>query len=292
MNRLLLLLAVLCTALASASIADARPVGNRATLLVQAHDRDALAWKAAVNTAGAAVTDGQLRRIDRLNRALKASTVWHSLDRLWLFAAENSTQARRDLITRSVANPTNGPTFTANRGYAGDGLTSYVDTGYRPSTDAVRYAQNSASMFTYTNTNRAAGNIVVAGANGTGGVEVAMQLRDTGNVPTANINNTFASGHVSGSAADTLGLQTVSRTASNLTTLYRRATSLGTTATASASLPDRSVWACGLNFGGSLSAPETARIAAIGLGAGLTAALNAALNAALEVYFSAIGANA
>lgn len=293
--RLTLLLAGLLAGLLwlAPAPAPAAPIGaQRAAVLAPSHDPDALALRRSVVAAGATMSDAQLGRIDRLNRALKASTVWYSLDRLWVFASPNSTQARRDLITRSVANPTNGPTFTANRGYTGDGLTSYIDLGYTAGTDAVRYTLNSASLFAYVNTTRAGvDDINIMGAYDATQV-TAIQLRRASNNSIGAVNIAVAGTYASGAVTDTLGLFTASRTASNLTTLYKRAASLGTSSQVSLAFPTVAFFGLALNTGGGAAAFETRRCAALGIGGGLSAALVSALNAALEIYFSAIGANA
>jgi hypothetical protein len=73
---------------------------------------------------GGALSNSELRLVSNLIRGLKTDGVWSSLDRLWLFAAENSTQALTDLVARSSATATNSPTFTANQGFAGNGTPS------------------------------------------------------------------------------------------------------------------------------------------------------------------------
>jgi hypothetical protein len=64
-------------------------------------DVDARAWQTSVISAGGTVSPQQLVRVSTLIRGLKVDHVWEVHDRLWLFAAENSTQARRDLVARA-----------------------------------------------------------------------------------------------------------------------------------------------------------------------------------------------
>lgn len=118
------------------------------------YDASALLWKAAVVAAGGTVSDARLAIVSTLITGLKADSLWTSLDRLWLFAAENSTSALIDLKGLSTATAINSPTFTADQGYAGNGTTNYIRTGYIPNTHGVNYTQNSGAMSCYVRNNR------------------------------------------------------------------------------------------------------------------------------------------
>ena len=118
-------------------------------LLGAPYDADALAWRRAVVAQGGPVSAAQLARIARLVRALKARGVWDRLDRLWIFAAENATQALTDLRTRSLAtlSPT-PPGFTALRGFIGNGMSAYVDLGVAASA-LTKFTQNAGHLSLY-----------------------------------------------------------------------------------------------------------------------------------------------
>lgn len=124
-------------------------------------DPDALAWGTAV---GLLSTDPRLALIETLIVTLKTAGVWTVFDRLWLFAAQNSTQALTDLVTRSVATAVNTPTFTADRGVTGNGSTSYINTNYDPTVNGVNFTQNAGHIAHYTNLAGAGGQIAGSGA--------------------------------------------------------------------------------------------------------------------------------
>src|SRR5262249_57621708 len=105
-------------------------------------DGDTLAWQSAVQGAGGAVGYAQLGFVDRLIFDLKAANVWAGLDRLWLFAAENSQQALIDLVARAGATAVNSPTFTATRGWQGNGTSSYLHSHFNPPTAARQFPLN------------------------------------------------------------------------------------------------------------------------------------------------------
>lgn len=258
-----------------------------------ATDADALLWKAAVVGLGGTVSDARLAQVSTFVAAMKAASLWTILDRLWLFAAENSTSALIDLVTRTAATATNSPTFTTDRGFTGNGTTSFVLTNYVASTQAVNYGLNSSALFGYFNTDRAAADSRAAyGTDNGTGVQTAMSLRLAAGTQDAYLNNTFAAGHANGTVGDTLGLATVSRTTSNLTTTYRRGASVGTTAAPSSAVPNVMMPFLCFNNNGVFANFETARGAAFGISSGLSGAQVTSVNSILEAsYLTPIGAS-
>lgn len=85
--------------------------------------------------------------IDTLIVALKAAGVWDKMDVLYIHAAHDAQAARLNWKSTSFnSTAVNSPTFTTDRGYAGDGATSYLDSGYNPTTAGGVFAQNSGHM--------------------------------------------------------------------------------------------------------------------------------------------------
>lgn len=92
-----------------------------------AYDSDAQAYLTA-----AGITDPtRSSLINDLVVGLKADAVWASLDALWLLANLTGTAARVNMKLPGTydLSAVNVPTFTTDRGYQGDGSTSYLDTG-------------------------------------------------------------------------------------------------------------------------------------------------------------------
>lgn len=102
-------------------------------------------WVAGVVSAGGTVSAGRRIDVNTLIAGLKGDGVWAKLDRLWLFAAENTQSALLDLIARDTATPVNSPTFTADDGYTFNGSNNHIDTTFNPTSDATNYLQDSAS---------------------------------------------------------------------------------------------------------------------------------------------------
>lgn len=80
--------------------------------------------------------------------------VWAKLDTFWVMANGDSPNCHLNWINPALytLTPINAPTFTAWEGYAGDGATEYIDTGYNPTDDGTNYTLNSASFGYYART--------------------------------------------------------------------------------------------------------------------------------------------
>ena len=126
--------------------------GNLYTLienyLAATLDPATTAWVNAVVTAGGTVSTAQKVKVDTLIRGLKADGLFSVLDRVWLFASENTQQAGIDIINLGTLTEHGSPTFTAGSGYAFSG-SNYLDTGIILASESRNYTLNSASSFVY-----------------------------------------------------------------------------------------------------------------------------------------------
>ena len=118
-------------------------------------DLDYTALKSYATTQGYSLPSNSQQIIqEQLIKDLKTAGVWDKLDLLYVFA----TDGDNDFATLNWKAPSsfqttkvNSPTFTADSGFTGDGLSSYLDTNFTISTDATNYSQNNASTFVYIN---------------------------------------------------------------------------------------------------------------------------------------------
>lgn len=108
------------------------------------------AWIAAVGSSNVSTPRAAL--VDAMIVGLKADGVWTKLDRLWLFAAENTASALVDMVADTTATPTLGPVFTADRGYAGNGLNAYIDSNLPNNFGTGNFQRNAACYFGWSNT--------------------------------------------------------------------------------------------------------------------------------------------
>jgi len=85
--------------------------------------------------------------------ALKAAGVWSKLDTFSVWATDGDSDfALIDWKRVTDYTAINSPTFTANVGFQGDGVSSYVDSNYNASTSGVNYVNNNYSFGWYMDT--------------------------------------------------------------------------------------------------------------------------------------------
>ena len=228
--------------------------------------------------------------IDAAVRALKASGVWAKLDLLYCLAAHDAQAARLNWIGASFnLAAVNSPAFTADRGYAGDGATSYLATGWNPSASAVGFALNGMSLGAWLN----------AGTESSSGTAVALGCASAGTgatlIPRGGSNRIMARANSSGTASSTgsvatrTGFSAVSRRDGASAAFHRGAALDGVISIAAAALPNSELFLCGMSSTGSFVNGVDNRIAAAFAGAGLDAAEMAALHAAFSAYLTGVG---
>lgn len=89
---------------------------------------------------------------------LKTAGVWSKLDTFAVLATDGDSDfALIDWKRLTQYTAFNSPTFTTNGGFTGNGTSSYIDTNYDASINAVNYSLNDACRFYWVD-NRAAGN--------------------------------------------------------------------------------------------------------------------------------------
>lgn len=98
--------------------------------------------------------------IDTFIGALKTAGLWSKIDVMWVLAAHDEQAGR--LNWKSPGNFTltavNTVTFTVDRGFAGDGSSGYLDTGWHAGTHAVQFTRDNASVSVYQRTGGGNGN--------------------------------------------------------------------------------------------------------------------------------------
>lgn len=231
-------------------------------------------------------TDARKALIDNLVGSLKTAGVFAKLDALYVMAAADSQAARQNWIADQYnLTAVSSPTFTADRGYAGDGAASNLGTGFNPATAvSPKYAQNSASVGVWSRTNLALASAFDLGSTVSTSNPVRLNSRSTSADTLRGCVNNGAVANF-GASGSSVGLIALSRTASNLITGYRNGASLGTDS-ATAFSPDSSPIQLLSSAGGF----STRQLSAAHIGAGLDATENLALYNALNTYLQAVGA--
>jgi len=276
-------------AVSAAAVAAPPPARIAALTAPSCQDKDVLAWRTAVLAASGAVSGKQLAAECTLVTGLKTDGTWPSIDRLWTYAAESSTQALIDLVARASATAVNSPTFTAARGFAGNGTSAYINSGYNASTAGGAYTLNAASFGCWI--------VIAEGSSG-------LPKYFLGNANTSGHRSFLRKGgttayeygiNYSGSAttfaqsSDT-GLWMVQRTASSAMFLWQNGVKVQTGGTSSSEGPDNAnLFSLATNDGaGTAVSPTTAQLALCFAGGSL-AGKEAAFYGRIRTYMTAMG---
>lgn len=217
-------------------------------------------------------------------KSLKDAGVWSKLDALYVTAAADAQAARRNWIADQFnLLAVNSPTFTVDRGYAGDGSSSYLATGWDPATNGAAYQQNSASLFAWSRTDtRVDGAPIIGGDASGGGAAYINPWNLSIDSVSHGLNSTGANSGAPGSAT---GFFLLSRESAAGYAIYRNQTHLATRTIASGSptITDFRL----LGSSGGLSARQVANG---GFGGGVSVGEEAALYTAILTYLQAVGA--
>jgi hypothetical protein len=252
-------------------------------------DPDVLLWRDAVVTNGGTVSAVRLSVVDTFIRAEKASGTWTLTDDYWGFWAENAVQALTSLKQRRLATAVNSPTFTANAGYAFDGTTNYLNTGFIPSSHAVAMTATNARSAVYERTNVATSRyslgVVVAGNRSLTVAPRVSGVVANGNAMSSNIAYDLPS-------ADSRGLLSVGRDGSATPGHKNGVVLVGTnTPTLSAlGLPDLAIFVGGYNAAGVVTTPRACSVGFVCWGAAMSDAQNLAQYNAVQAFATAVGA--
>ena len=180
------------------------------------YDAATVAWAAAVVAAGGTASTPYKDLVDTLIVGLKADGIWGKLDRLWLFAAENIKSALIDIRAADTATAANSPTFTPDRGFTGNGSSTYIISSLNLNSGGLNYVQDSACLIGWNNTAGDEGGALVSG--GFASAQTTLFPKYSGN---CYYSITSAVGHASGvSASGATGLYSVNRSGPAQCDLY------------------------------------------------------------------------
>lgn len=220
--------------------------------------------------------------INDLIGSLIAAGIWSKLDALYVMAQYDAQAARRNWIADQYnLTSVSGPSFAADRGYTGDGTTSYLSTSFNPSTAvSPKYTITNGHQGIWSRTN-----LANAGSDSPefGGSARAYLARSgttpglmRGRIQTVEVN--IATGAFPGHGI-------ASRTASNVWEGYAQGVDAGGGTETNISIGNET-WRVLSNA----AAFGVNQIAAAHSGAGLSSAEALALYSALNTYLQAVGA--
>ncbi|MER9829158.1 SGNH/GDSL hydrolase family protein [Mesorhizobium sp. M0134] len=259
-------------------------LGNRLNNLVDFDPASARLF-AAMTTPP---TTSRKAAYDRLITRLKRGDLWNRIDAAWMLAAADSQAAGLNLKGPGTftLTPINAPTFTADQGYAGNGTTSYLKTGFIPSTNGAYIALNNAHLAVFNRTERAGAAGYLVGASGGGG-NLAIAPRDATNLLQSLI---LDSSSATSKANTSHGLIVGVRDSSSSNQLYRDGVSRTVIQVAGTALVNREIYIGANNNNGSPAGLTTDQCAFACVGGKLTVADVIALNNAVYDYLIEVGA--
>ncbi len=225
-----------------------------------------------------------------LINGLVADGVWAKLDVLVIFATQDATTARLNLIQNS-ANPTlvSTPTFTADRGYAGNGTTTYLNSQFNPSTFGGQFTQNSASLAVWDRTIGAAAGLFAQMGATDGSTNTDFFIRLTGDLADFRMNAAIGATYPTNTTTD--GFFVGNRSSSTAVQQYRNGaamTAIG--AVTSGAPPNLNFFVCGRNNSAAFDRGTTDQIAAYAIGGSLSSTDVTNFYNRMQTYMTAVGA--
>lgn len=232
--------------------------------------------------------------IDTLFTNLKSGTVnatntLAELDLLYLLAAHDSQAARLNAITPAsfALTAVNSPTFTADQGYASNGTSSYLDTGFSLETDGTNYILNDAHISIWSRTDQQDAGVDIGARDGSGDDESNVIIRNASDQGFARLNTDDIVDNVSvtNSSGHFLGV----RTNSTQSSLYRNGAIVGSAWNANSGAETNSdCFICARNTAGTPGNYTTRQYSIASVGGGMTANQIADFYAALNAYIGGL----
>ena len=217
---------------------------------------------------------------------LKAQGFWAKLDGL-IVPADTGTGTQRNVrnLSKSVA-IYNSPTFTAYRGYQGDGVSAYIGIGEAWAAVGNQFSRNSATMGVWCNL--ATGSTTAAYHLGdAGGTTKRIQAGTSTTAGSSRLNGTASNTH-SGEGASRAGHRTITRLSSSDQRFYFNGANEVARSDATSAAPSTTDEGFFLR-NSSTYGPD--RVALVYWGSGLTATEVTAIHTILNTFLTAIGAN-
>lgn len=239
------------------------------------------AYVSAVRAAGGAFTGARAAIVNTFILAEKSAGNWALTADYWPLWGENSTQANMSLKGLRVLTPVGSPTFTIDRGYATDGIASYLDTNWIGSSLTL----TSAQLSVYERTDVASGG-TSAGVFNVAGVNFNIKSRTGSSTINIGILSTASGG--AGASPSSLGFFTGQRSGSTFTS-YKNGVLVATPALTGASvLPTRSLFIGARNDDG---VAASFRASSFGFVVAGSVVNLSALYTNVQAWATAIGAN-
>jgi hypothetical protein len=228
--------------------------------------------------------DTRKGHINSLVAELKAASAWDDFVFLYVHAAADSQAAKINWKNPGslTATEVNSPSFTTDRGFTGNGTSSYLSSGYNLSSGGGVYTQNSAHMGSYAITNVDGTRVDISINGASPGAWVVPRTSNNITIRANDATTTSRGGTVTTSVGHTMW----SRTGASLVRVYRDGSQVGADVTVASTGIANDV----VRVGAGASTFSNRQIAIAHIGAGLSDAKAAAIASAFATYLTAVGA--
>lgn len=216
--------------------------------------------------------------------SLKSAGVWTKLDVLWILTAHDAQAARLNWVSPLTLSLTeqNSPTFTTDRGYAGDGISAYLSSTFAPGFNSAKAVRDDNALGVWILTSFTGNPIDMGGA--------LYTIDSRVNPTTVTTRNSSSTANANTVASDTsIGHTATNRTGSTGYDLYKNATNLLTVAQVSSAPTNFGFYMLARNNSGTAALFSTRGTAVGWAGQSLTAQNMTDLHSALSTFLTALG---
>jgi hypothetical protein len=242
-----------------------------------AYEPEALALFARMTTPPDARRKGL---INTLIAGLKHAGVWSRLDAFYMLAAHTAQAARLNWVADAYnLTPVNTPAFEVDRGYTGNGLNAYLDTGFNPVTSGGKFALNDAHLGVWCLTDAA------EDKNDIGNTNARIFARTAASAISGRMNDSIAPSPLP-PAATSVGHTIFTRAGAAGYRIDKGGINRATPSNSSTSMASANFWVAGANGGNHC----TKQIAASHFGSCLDGENVVQTNSALRSYLTSVGA--
>lgn len=259
------------------------PFGGAATS-GPSYDPDAVAFFARMATDPGATRKGLYNDLFLALKtgAVSGANIYAKLDAVWLIAAHEQSTAILNLkgtsYTLTASGGMGAGDFTTDRGFLGDGVAKWLDTGIADNAGGINWSQNSATFGAWVNQDNGSTTSAM-GSVGSSNLRVLPNAGGSATVRLHKSTNLSVGGQV-----NRLGFVAANRSSGTANELYRAGASIGTSATASTATA-----VTNLSILRATSTYANDRVGAAMVGGSLTANEHLDLYNALNAYLTAVG---
>jgi hypothetical protein len=241
------------------------------------------------------LSSAQLKKINDFILTRKSGWAVADLDDVddveYLLAGETAESSLKNLVKNvHHAVAVNAPAFTAFEGWAGDGISSYIDTNYNPSTGST-YKQDDASISIYCRTNKDEAAVDVGVRESAANKRSYILLRNTGatlNVLATPVNENYAIDFPTFVNDNSQGMYYATRDGVNQCKIYKNKTLKDTGTTSSAAIYNGNAFICAVNNGGSAAALSTKQYSFVSFGKAYSQDMITVGTDTLEAYMDSL----